>query len=242
MKYTIELASYNSHNVAIHFDDDGKATLGLYRGIEPLSTEALALVDRTVTEDEFKGAMGSLIVSMVLCLTFYEHLRNTEFNETSDVLEAMSKALHAMCIKREEAVAHLTVGPYTVLRMESITGPFSSVVAAISNFRIHKQHDTLIQIVRSLKLRGPALVDIFYVDNEAWRAEYDEKLDYNLFSKGVDLHLRRETAVSPITDEQGILEIHSTSGLMIRSDRIMNFTSRAQLENFVMEYRDKGKS
>lgn len=242
MKYAIELANHNAHNVVIRFDDNGGATLGLYRGDEPTATEPLAMVDRTVTEDEFKAAMGSLIASMVLCMTFYENRRDIEVNETADVMDVLSKALHAMCIKQEDHVAHLTVGPYTIMRMEAITGSFSSVVAAISNFRIHKAHDTLIQVVRQLKLRGPALVDIFYVDNEAWRAEYDEKLDYNLFSKGVDLHLRRETAVSLIDDVTGVLEIHSTSGLTIRCDRIMNFTSRAQLENFVREYRDKGKS
>lgn len=241
MKYAIELASHNTHKVAIRFTDDGNATLGLYHGEEPLSVESLAVVDKAVTVDEFKAAMGSLIVGMVLCMTFYEQSRNQTKLITS-VLDVLSKALHAMTVDQNDDVYHLTLGPYTIYRMESITGSFSSVISAISNFRIHQDHDTLIQVVRQLKLRGPAVMDIFHVDNEAWRVEYDEKLDYNLFSRGVDLHLRRETTINPIDAIVGVLEVHSTSSLTIRCDRIMNFIARDQLENFVREYRDKGKS
>lgn len=238
MKYSVEIADYNQYNVAVNITD-GKleAQIGLYRGLEPVAVETMALVDKIVSQDEYNAAMGSLIAGMILCTTFYEQQREMEHNETIDPLEALTTAVNIMA----KGKGDLQIGPYTVAR-DTPSNSLTAAINAVSNFRIQRDHNSLVLAIRQLKLRGATVMDIFYVDDEAWRAEYDEKLDYNLFSQGVDLYLRRESTITRIDDHPGVMEVHSRSEVLVRSDRILNIVSRNQLINFVKDYRSKGKS
>lgn len=241
MKYAIELAATNHASISISVDDaNAKATLDFtYRG-EPAGSEEMAVVDNVVSVDEYKAAMGSLIVSYILNATFYENRRLDHDDNIKATLSVFGKALHAMV--PHDGLSELTVGKCRIQRPDSNSGPFAMVVTGISNYSIHKELNTLMQIIRQLKLRSTAMMDIFQVEGETWVAEYGVNFDMSLLSRGVDLTLRRDTVVSTTCEDEGIVEIHSNSGILIRCDRLMNFESRAQLENIVMEYRDKGKS
>lgn len=242
MKYTVELASSSRNAVNVCFDDASKkATLEfIYHG-EPAGTEEMEMVDNVVGLDAYKKAMGSLIMGYILNATFYEFQRSDKDDYIKDTLGVFSKALSSMVAKHGVA-EQLKVGEFSIVRPDANTGPFAMVITAISNYCIHKELSSLLQAIRQLKLISPAMMDILQVEGETWVAEYRPDIDLSIMSKGVDLHLRRATVVSTTCEDEGVLEIHSDTGITVRCDRIMNFLTKSQLTNIIMEYRDKGKS